>query len=153
MPRVSDIVICKQMQQPILYIRAVTSVEKLPGLIGQSYGEIAAHLNELGEYPAGAPFVAFYNMDMQRLKIDMGFPVCRPLPGKADIQTGEIEESKAAVCMYRGVYNEVGPIYREMASWIAQHGQQARGTSYEYYYNSPSVPEEELLTQIVLPLK
>jgi effector-binding domain-containing protein len=46
------------------------------------------------------------------------------------------------------------PIYAAMSKWISENGYVATGTSYEYYYNSPAdVPESELLTKVVFPVK
>lgn len=55
--------------------------------------------------------------------------------------------------MHRGPYNDMEPIYAEMAKWIENHGYQSTGTSYEYYYNGPEFPVSELLTKIILPIK
>ena len=52
--------------------------------------EIAQYLAEQSEQPAGAPFVAYYNMDMQNLDVEIGFPVTACLPVEV--------RSKAAPC-------------------------------------------------------
>ena len=153
MPRISDIAVFQQLEQNTLCIPATARVQDLPKLIGESYAKLARHLESLGALMADVPFVAFHNMDMQRLEVEIGFVVPAPLPGKDDIQPRRIAACKAAVCMYRGPYREVEPVYHEMARWISQQGYQLAGGSYEYYYNSPNVPESDLLTKIVLPLK
>ena len=44
--------------------------------------------------------------------------------------------------------------YNEMIKWISNNGYEPTGIAYEYYYNNPDeVPESELLTRIVMPLK
>ncbi|MFZ7102503.1 MAG: GyrI-like domain-containing protein [Peptococcaceae bacterium] len=49
---------------------------------------------------------------------------------------------------------EMGPVYDALSKWIAENGYAPAGTVYELYYNSPlDVPEKELLTKIVFPLK
>jgi len=90
---------------------------------------------------------------MQNLDVEMGFPVAKPLPGRGDIRQGSIPAGKSIFCMYRGAYAGMAPVYEEMAKWIADNGFEPVGTSYEYYYNDPSFPEDELLTKIVMPLK
>ena len=74
MPRVSNFEILQKREQPTLFIRTKTKVENLPGLIGESYGKMAAYLEEIGEYMSEVPYVAYYNMDMQNLDVDIGFP-------------------------------------------------------------------------------
>ena len=154
-----EIELTEQQAQPILSIRAKTSIENLPKLIGESYHIIMDYLNELGEQPADVPFTAYYildiqGFDMQDMDIEMGFPTSKPLPGKDDIKAGEIPQGKIVSCMYKGHYSKMEPVYNEVFNWINENGHQSTGVYYEYYYNAPDeVPESELLTRIVIPVK
>jgi effector-binding domain-containing protein len=140
--------------QPVLSVRKTTSLEKLPQEIGKAYGSIMQYLNELGEQPSEVPFTAYYNLDMEHLDVEMGFPVSKQLAGKGEIKAGSMPEGKYAECMYKGPYAEMVPVYDVMNKWIAEKGFEATGVSYEVYYNSPDeVPESELLTKVMLPLK
>lgn len=152
MPRVSDIALLRKNDQPTIFIRTRTKVENLPALIGTGYGRMAAYLKELGEELADIPYVAYYNMDMQDLDVEIGFPVADVCPGKDDIQSGFIPGGKQVFCMYRGPYGDMAPVYQEMAEWITQNGFSPVGTSYEFYYNGPGFPEDEMLTKIVMPV-
>ena len=58
--------------------------------IGESYAKIAAYMGEKGVHPSGEPFVAYHNMDMQDLDVEIGFPIASPIPGKADIKSCSI---------------------------------------------------------------
>lgn len=153
MPKVSNIEILKQNEQPTLTIRTNTKVENLPMVIGQSYGKIGTYLNELGELITDVPFVAYHNLDMQNLDVEIGFPVSKTLPSMEDMKSNCIPEGKIIFCMYRGPYSEMEPVYNEMTKWIEDNGYQAVGTAYEYYFNGPGFPESELLTKIVMPIK
>ncbi|MGN1400309.1 MAG: GyrI-like domain-containing protein [Bacillus sp. (in: firmicutes)] len=153
MPRISRIEVLQQNEQPILSIRTVTSVDQLPRLIGESYGKLGAYLNELGECLSEVPFVAYYNMDMQHLDVEIGFPVSKTLPDYDDIKSGAIPAGKSVFCMYQGPYNEVESVYTEMAEHIQAKGYEPVGTAYEFYYNDAEFPESELLTKIVMPIK
>ena len=55
-------------------------------------------------------------------------------------------------CLHRGNYNELAQLYNEMAEWIKTNGYKASGTSIEYYYSNPDVPEEEHVTRVEMPL-
>ncbi len=140
--------------QPVLSIRTKTSLENLPQTIGESYGKIMEYMAQLGEQPADAPFTAYYNLDMQDLDVEMGFPVSKPFPGKGEIAPGEIPRGKAVTCMYKGPYSQMEEPYNDIFKWISEQDAEPTGVYYEYYYNSPAdVPESELLTKIVIPLK
>jgi effector-binding domain-containing protein len=154
MPRVTNFeVLCKN-EQPTVSIRTKTSVQNLPVLIGESYGKMDMYLKEIGEYLSDIPYVGYFNMDMQNLDVEIGFPVSKTLLGKGDIKAGCIPAGKVVFCMYRGTYSEITSTYDEMAKWIADKGFKPTGIAYEYYYNSPmDFPESEMLTMLVMPIE
>lgn len=144
----------EQGAQHVLSIRKTTAVENLPQEIGKAYGTIIQYLNEMGEQPAESPFTAYYNLDMENLDVEMGFPVSKQLAGRGEIKASEIPAGKYAVCTYKGPYAEMVPVYDAMNQWIGEKGLEATGISYEIYYNSPAeVSESELLTKIMLPVR
>jgi effector-binding domain-containing protein len=140
--------------QPVMSIRSRTSVDKLPEVMGAVYGQLMGYLGEQGAYPAGAPFVAYYNMDMQDLDIEIGFPVAVPLPGRGEIEANEIPAGQAATCVHTGPYDQLGIAYDALMQWMQKQGYEGTGVAYEFYLNDPSeTAPEELQTQIALPLK
>ncbi|MBU2008380.1 MAG: GyrI-like domain-containing protein [Chloroflexi bacterium] len=140
--------------QPVLYVRTRTSLDRLPQVIGESYHKIANYMQGLGEKPAGVPYTAYHNLDTRDMDVEMCFPVSNPLPGREEIKGGELAAGRVAAAMYKGPYAAMEAIYSEIFRWLAERGHQAKGVYYEYYYNSPQdVPESELLTEIVIPLK
>ena len=143
-----------QKEQPVLSIRITTSVTNLPQEIGKAYEAIGAYLEEIGEAPADAPFTAYYNMDMDNLDVEMGYPVSKIIPGKDEIKASSIPACKQVSCMYKGPYMQMGPSYEAMTDWVKEQGLEPTGICYEFYYNSPDeVPEDELLTKILFLLK
>jgi effector-binding domain-containing protein len=140
--------------QPVLSVRFRAPVQDLPQHFGRVYGAIMQYLGELGEHPTGAPFAAYYNMDMQDLDIEAGFPVGKPLPARDDVQSGEIPAGKAATCLYVGPYDQVGPAWEALSQWVTDSGYEPTGVYYELCLNDPNQqPPQEPLTQLVLPLK
>lgn len=140
--------------QPTLAIRTRTAVQDLPQVLGKSYGAIMQHLAEMGEMPHGAPFVAYYNMDMENLDIEIGFPVGKPLSGKDEIQPGEMPAGQYAATLHIGPYNQVEPAYQALTAWVQEHGYEPSGVAYEIYLNDPDeTPPAELKTQILFPIK
>lgn len=144
----------EQPAQPVLSIRTRTSVVNLPKEPGRAYQGIAEYLNEIGEQPAGAPFAAYYNMDMENLDVEIGFPVSKVLEGKGEIKASQIPSGKQVSCMHQGPYEASVVAYDAMSKWIKEKGYVPTGVAYEFYFNSPvEVPESELLTKIVFLLK
>ena len=148
---------CEVKEQPAqatISIRTRTTVQDLPQVLGNAYRSIVQYLGELGEQPAGPPFAAYYNMDMQNLDVEAGFPVSKKLPDKDDIKASEIPSGKFATCLYAGSYNEIEPAYNELFQWIKDNGYEAAGVAYEMYLNDPTkTPPQELKTQILFLLK
>jgi len=154
---VSEPVTCEmreQPAQPVLVVRATTSARELKSVLGQGFGAVARYLGGLGEAPAGPPFVAYHNDDMEHLDLEIGFPVSRPLPGTDDIQAGEIPGGQQAICTFVGPYTEISAAYDTLSRWLRERRLEPTGVVYEFYLNDPAVtPPEQLQTQIVFPLK
>jgi effector-binding domain-containing protein len=144
----------EQAAQPVLVVRTRTPLEGLPQALGEAYGAIGRYLALSGGRRAGAPFVAYHNMDMQDLEVDIGLPVAKRLKGTDTIRSSVIPRGTYAVCVHQGPYTELHQAYTALAGWMAENGHQATGPSYEVYLNDPSqTPAEKLLTQIAFRLE
>jgi effector-binding domain-containing protein len=144
----------EMVAQPALCIRTTTSMQDLPQAIGMGYAEIAKYLAELGETPSGPPYVAYFNMDMEHLDVEMGLPVAKSLPGTGQIQMGEIPAGKYGSTLHIGAYSELAPAYDTLIAWMNEKGLKSSGVVYEAYLNDPSqTPPQELKTQILFLLK
>jgi effector-binding domain-containing protein len=140
-------------EQFVLSIRTHAAVQDLPAIIGPAYGAITQYLGQLGQQPVGAPFVAYYNMDMQNLDIEIGYPVAQKLTGQGHIQPSMVVGGKAAACLHVGSYDTLPTAYQALMEWMGTKGYE--GTiCYEVYLNDPGqTPPEALQTQIVFLLK
>ena len=143
-----------QPAQPTLSIRTTTSIKELPQELGRAYGAIGQYMAQLGEQPSGAPYAAYFTFEMENMDIEIGFPVASSLPGKGEIQSGEIPAGKIAQTLYTGPYKQIEPAYNALTAYVEQQGYEATGVAYEFYLNDPGeVAPEELQTQIVFRLK
>jgi effector-binding domain-containing protein len=146
--------IIEQPAQTTLVVRTRTAVGNLPTVLGGPYHAILNNLGETDGKCIGAPYVAYYNMDMDDLDIEIGFPVSKTLPGKGEVQTGEIPAGKQATCLYVGPYNKIEPAYGALMKYIQEKGLTPTGVAYEFYLNDPGeTPENELQTKIAFPLR
>ena len=141
--------------QPVLFIRTHTAVENLPHVMGRAYDLLIKHITESGVAPSGPPYACYYNMDMQNLDVEIGFPVAQELPAQDEMQMGEIPPGWYAACEYTGPYNQIGPeAYDTLTRFVADQGYTPSGVAYEYYLNDPNeTPQEELKTKVVFPVK
>ena len=135
-------------------IRTTTAVHRLPEALPRAYGAIMQYLSDLGEYPAGTPYAAYFNMDLNNLQVEIGFPVSKALPGRGKIKPGELPAGKQASCLYQGPYDQCEPAYEALSAWVEAQGYEPTGVAYEFYLNDPNeVPPEEIQTLIMYPLK
>jgi effector-binding domain-containing protein len=140
--------------QPTLRIRTRTPVQALPDVLGKAYSQIAAVMGEKGAQPAGPPYTAYFNMDMQDLDIEIGFPVDRKVSGSAEINGGEIPAGKYAMCIHTGPYGEIKQAYAALGEWMQEKGCEPSGVAYEQYLNDPShTPPDQLQTRIMFLLQ
>jgi effector-binding domain-containing protein len=140
--------------QPVASIRTRTKVENLSQVLGQAYGAIAQYLGQTGLHPTGEPFTAYYNMDMQDLDIEVGYPVSGKFTGKDAIQPGEIPAGKAVTCLHVGPYDKMKEAYETMDEWMKANRVEPSGVCYEFYLNDPQqTPPEALQTRIMFMLK
>jgi len=147
---------CEMKEQDarhVLSVRFRASVQDLPRHFDRIYGSIIQYLETLGEQPTGEPFAAYFNMDMQNLDIEAGFPVAKPLPGKGDIQSSAIPGGMAAVCHYTGPYDGVGPAYEQLSQFIKDQGYTPIGPAYEWYLSEPDVPSQDIRTDLMFPVR
>ena len=138
--------------RPILSMRTRTPVQGVPAFLGKAYGAIAAYLAELNQAPANPVFAAYYNMDMQDLDVEAGFGVAQAVPGRGEIQAGEIPGGRQAYCLHVGPYDQVGPAWEALMRFVQERGLVPTGVGYEYYLDDPALPAPPD-TEIVFPLK
>jgi effector-binding domain-containing protein len=134
--------------------RTRTSVSNLPQLMGEVYGQIMTFLAQSGETAVGAPYSAYYNMDMEDLDVEIGIPVGKPLNPQGELKSGEMPAGRYAACLHTGPYNEVESAYRELTAWMESKGHEPTGVAYEIYLNDlAETPPEQLLTEVLFPIK
>jgi effector-binding domain-containing protein len=135
-------------------VRTRSAVQDLPQLLGKVYGKVAQYLGTQGVQPIGPPYVGYYNMDMQDLDLEIGFPVAQVIQGQGDVQSSEIPEGQYATCLYTGPYSDIGLAYTALTQWVDTQGSETTGVAYELYLNDPAqTAPEELQTQILFLLE
>lgn len=57
----------------------------MPDVIGRVHGPIVNYIIEKGEEPIGPAFIAYFNMGMENLIVEIGFPIANKMEGKDGI--------------------------------------------------------------------
>jgi len=154
MPRVSEIWIYEQRECSTLVERTRVSVQNIVSVTSKVYSDIFTYLAELNEVPCGAPFITYHNSDMNDMDIAAGVPVPKEFPQRGDVVPCKLPNVKVVACIHRGPYHTTSPTYEEMHKWVASNGLTPVGIVREVYLNDPrNTPEDELLTEILMPIK
>jgi effector-binding domain-containing protein len=141
-------------ERHIAAVRTRTSVEKLSEVLGSCYGEVMQCITSQDAQPAGPPFAIYYNMDMNDLDVEIGFPVVSEIQGSGRVKAGKIPGGKAAVGTHIGPYDAIGDTYAKLSSFLEEKGLEPDLFCYEFYLNDPAETKpEELKTEIYFPLK
>ncbi|MCJ7532873.1 MAG: GyrI-like domain-containing protein [Anaerolineales bacterium] len=143
----------EQVAQPTLFVRSTCAVQNLPMFFGKTYGDIVQYLASLEEQPTGAAYCIYYNMDMQALDIQAGFPVAHTIPGKGDIQSGEIPSGRYASGLNIGPYDKMEPFYNALIQWVKAQGEEVTGVAFEWYFSPPETPPQDVKIEVWFPLK
>ena len=143
----------ERQSQPTLVIRTRSAVQDMPQVLGQAWGAIMHYAGQKGLQPSGPPFVAYHNMDMQDLDLEIGFPFAKKLDGAGEVLAGEIPGGKAAGCLHVGPYDQLRAAYKALGKWMEANGYTPAGVAYESYLTDPqTTPPEALQTDIFFPL-
>ncbi|MDH5219298.1 MAG: GyrI-like domain-containing protein [Gammaproteobacteria bacterium] len=146
--------IIERKTQAVLYIRGNSAAKDLPDFFHKAYGSIAQHAQQEGIQFSGAPYAAYYNMDMENLDVEAGFPVLLTETDKENIHTGEIPAGRYATTIHTGPYSQVEPSYNTLMQYMQENGVESTGIVYEFYLNDPdTTPPDQLQTQILFLLK
>lgn len=95
-------------QRHYMGIRTQVTIQELGNVIPQRLQEVFTWLGKKGISPAGAPFIRFWVIDMQKqLDIELGVPVATALSGEGRIHAGILPSGRYATLVYTGVRNGI----------------------------------------------
>ena len=155
MGKISEIMLLKQPEQLALTVEVRTDMKGMSIAIGENFIKIDSLFKEQGEVTTDILYVEypdFESLTEQNIRMIIGLKSTKELQGKEGIQSIIIPERKIVSCLHRGTYAELPSLYNEMLEWIKTNGYKASGTSIEYYYTGPDIPEEEQVTRVEMPL-
>jgi len=129
--------------------------------IGQAFQSLYAKIGGLGMFPQIREGVAiFYDDPMEKppaeLRSDAGVTLAEAVSVPDGMEGKTIPAGKAATVLYNGPYSGLPAVYDELyCAWLpASDEETADHPSYEVYLNDPTnTPPDELLTEIVMPLR
>ena len=150
---ISKINLLEQPEQHVLSVRTTIHFNDYPNIASQAYRVIMEYTACKGLLLAGGPFVCYHNTDLEKLDVEMGFPIAKPVVGNGDITGYTIPIQKVVSGIFLGAYEDTDLLMFEIIQWIKEHGYEQQEKIFNYYLNDESRNASELLTQIVVPIK
>lgn len=137
-----------------LVVKTTCTYDDMPKVIGESYGKIMPYMTAQGAMPAGAPYVAYTNQDMNALDIEVGMPVGMYVPDTEEVIMSEIPEGEYVRAIFTGPYDTLKLGYKAMSEFMNEEGLEVKDAVYETYLNDPGdTPPEKLKTEILFSIK
>ncbi|MCE5213302.1 MAG: GyrI-like domain-containing protein [Methanobacterium sp.] len=145
----------KIKEERVAYIPHMGSYDKIPELIA----EVGQWLNDKGFKMTGLIYGTYFNspdnVSEDKLQYEIGFgfegKITTMQEGKIGIK--EIPEHTVLAAMHKGPYTEVGPVIHAVIDYALKNNYDIVGPISEAYLNNPlETPEEELLTEVRIPV-
>lgn len=147
-------------RQPTLVMRAKLRVDKMPEFMGHAYGGVAEYVERHRLEYAGMPFAIHRLLDevTHEFEVEAGFPISEDpgdVPGDSDVEVSSLPGGNAAVVTHTGPYDQMGPAYDAIATWIADNGHDPEGLAWEVYHSDPVAEPDPSTwkTEIIQPYR
>jgi effector-binding domain-containing protein len=140
--------------QRVVSTRQHTNFASLGETFDAELDHILGRIAPLGSWPAGAPFIVFYNQPFkpEDLDVEIGVPVAsiRPLAGEHELPAEHV-----AYTVHTGSYGAIGAAYEDLFCWIRQNGHTPVGPPRELYLVGPRHTDrpDEYVTEIEVPIR
>ncbi|MDP3235928.1 MAG: GyrI-like domain-containing protein [Myxococcales bacterium] len=142
----------EQPAQPTLCMKTRTSFSRIAEVLGQTFSDLITAVTAQGATVSGLPYVAYRNMNLSDLDLEIGVAVSRPLAALGRIEPGELPGGVWASTLHIGPYAGVGPAWNELHGYLRAQGKVAAPVGYEFYFDGPDTPPERTRTRVAFPL-
>jgi effector-binding domain-containing protein len=142
----------------LLSRREVGSFNLIPQFVGEIIQEIVSPDNQRNMARMSGP-VMYICHDTEFKEGEGDFEIGVPITGRITIQSSKIElknipGGRVVSAIYAGAYKEIAQGYMRTYDYAFREGHEIRGPTMELYLNNPQeTPEEDLLTEIQIPIK
>lgn len=153
MGRISDFHIVKRGSMPALSVRSQVPLKELSAEMAEARNKLDAYIELIDEFPAGPFFVIYHSFSKKEVDMESGYPIHVDTEGEEEVKPTELMNGVFLSGLYRGAYKEIPKMYKEMDAWMEEHSFESSGISEEVYWNIGEVSDEELITQVLIPIQ
>ena len=146
--------------KPIAYksMQSAPDAASMSLALGAAYSDILNFIDAHELRAAGSPLSIARDFSGARLNFDAGIPVAGvgdETPREADgVRLGRTDGGTVLRITHKGPYRRLSETHRKVTAYLAAHGIERDGDSWESYVSDPAeVPEANLLTYIYYPIR
>lgn len=150
-----DVKVEEKPDAQVASLRVHTSLAAIGSAVQRGFGTLMGTLHKHGMTPIASPFIIYHDVIDEETEgdIEMCIPIAGPIEADGEIDSRLIGGGPAAVITHKGAYDELGPAYHALSTWITEHGHEFAGPPRETYLNDPTeVAVSELLTEVAWPI-
>ncbi len=112
----------ERAEQPYVAIRGLVTQQTIPS-IADRLPEVFGWLGARGVEPAGAPFLKYNLIDMERrLEIEAGVPVAAVVEGDGQVLSGVLPAGRYATVTHVGHFDKLVDVTAALLDWAARQG-------------------------------
>jgi effector-binding domain-containing protein len=113
--------VVQRAEQPYLAIGRVVTMQTI-GAVADRIPEILGWLAARGIEPAGAPFLRYNVIDMERrLDIEAGVPVFATVAGDGEVVADVLPAGSYATVTHVGPYDQLAEVTAALLAWADEH--------------------------------
>ena len=153
----TDVALRALAAQQVLALRGQAALEAIGAAATEAFGRLFTDLQRIGVAPAGLRCRCITASRPRTARsTSSGASRCRRgLAGEGALEGRELAAVTAACLLHVGPYEEIGPSYGALASWLQAHGHLDAGAPREVYLVGPGhgVAPDGYRTEIQWPLQ
>ena len=133
-----------QAAEPIVAVSTRSSYGGLQEFFDTTYPRLFAHVARYGATVVGPPGASYgdgHGIDHDDLAVTAWLPVDGPLPDDGGIRAGHLPETRLAVALHVGSYEDMTGTYGAVGRWVAEHDRVVTGPLQELYLVGPPVAD------------
>lgn len=141
--------------QLVLSERKRAPYAQIPNMLA----ETLEHLRKEGVSPIGAPRMIYRDLPLagddhtQEHDIEVAWPIPQSVRDTSAMTCYRMPGGQMVTSVYEGPYDQIGPTYDRLLTWIRTQGSRVAGPVREEYLNDPrKVGMRHALTKIEIPI-
>jgi effector-binding domain-containing protein len=145
----------KVPEQHVVSIRIQCHVAELGAILSEILPEVWRYVRNNGVAPVGPPFTRYHGFSDDRVDIEGGLPIGKPLPGEGRIIAGVLPGGSVAATVHTGPYDKLPDAHDALHEWIEQNKKDSAGPQWEVYWTDPGLEPnpEKWKTELMWPVK